>query len=35
MPTVDAIAAEIRALPGAPADFDFDVLLGLRRARRV
>jgi len=28
MPTVESIAAEIRALPGAPPDFDFDVLLG-------
>lgn len=28
MPTVEAIAAEIRSLPGVSADFDFDVLLG-------
>jgi hypothetical protein len=28
MTTVESIASEIRALPGAPIDFDFDVLLG-------
>lgn len=28
VPTIDSIAEEIRALSGAPADFDFDVLLG-------